>query len=164
MSEFRAGQQAGAAWARKVQAQVFDKATGARAHHQDAVGEEQRFVDIVGDEHHGGADAGPDIQQQLLHAGTGLRVQCAERFVHQQQPWAVDQHPGDFGPLLHTAGQLVGPAPGKVGQPHQLQHFTCLPVTFGPAQALHLQAEGHVVEHATPGQQGMVLEHHAALR
>ncbi|MNP38411.1 hypothetical protein D3C76_1319220 [compost metagenome] len=144
--------------------QVFDKAARSRAHHQDTVGQEQRLVDIVGDEHHSGADACPDIQQQLLHACTGLRIQGTEGFVHQQKARAVDQHPGNLGPLLHTAGQLTGPAPGKVGQPHQLQHFTSLPATFGAALALHLQAEGHVVEHATPRQQGVVLKHHATLR
>ncbi|MNV80835.1 hypothetical protein D3C71_1744600 [compost metagenome] len=66
--------------------------------------------------------------------------------------------------MLHAAGQLAGPALGKVGQANQLEHVQGLATALGLALALHLQAEGDVVEHAAPRQQGVMLEHHAALR
>jgi hypothetical protein len=37
----------------------------------------------------------------------GQRIERAKGFVHQQQAWAIDQHAGDFHPLLHAAGKLI---------------------------------------------------------
>src|SRR5690606_4050772 len=62
------GKKAGVARAWEIHTQVVDKTTWAWAHHQDAIGKEQRLVDVVSDEYHGRADACPDVQQQLLHA------------------------------------------------------------------------------------------------
>mgnify|MGYP001008637069 CR=1 FL=1 len=49
-------------------------------------------------------------------------------------------------------------------QANQAEEFPCPLPPFRLADALHLQAEGDIVEHAAPGQQGVMLEHHAALR
>src|SRR5215510_15768601 len=41
----------------------------------DAVGQIDRLVDLVGDKQHGLAGLGPDPQQLLLHRLTGLRIE-----------------------------------------------------------------------------------------
>ncbi|MNG04631.1 hypothetical protein D3C84_877770 [compost metagenome] len=78
-----AGHQFARAWPGEIQAQVFDDPPGTRTHDQQAVSEEQRFVDVMGDEHHGGADACPDVQQQLLHVQAGQGIEGAKGLVHQ---------------------------------------------------------------------------------
>ncbi|MNP77323.1 hypothetical protein D3C76_1747290 [compost metagenome] len=84
----------------------------------------------MGDKHHGGADARPDVQQQLLHVQTGQGIEGAKGLVHEQQPWPIDQHPGDFHPLLHATGELIRPALGEVLQAHQGEDFVGGPVPF----------------------------------
>jgi hypothetical protein len=50
----------------------------------DDVGEEDRLVQIVGDEQHGALIALPHRQKQRLQQQAGLAVERAERLVHQQ--------------------------------------------------------------------------------
>ena len=61
------GDEVVAAWPRERQHDILDHAAGPCAHHDDAVGEEQRLVDVVGDEHGGRRDLAPDVEQDLLH-------------------------------------------------------------------------------------------------
>src|ERR1700676_2903782 len=68
---------AGIARTVQIHRHVGRKAAGARGEHQNAVGEEDRLVDRVGHEQHGGALRRPDIEQLELQAAAGLRVQCA---------------------------------------------------------------------------------------
>src|ERR1700682_2806689 len=45
-----------------------------RRQDQDAIGEEDRLVEIVGDEHDGDVDLAPDFEQMRLHPAARLRV------------------------------------------------------------------------------------------
>ncbi|MNF85481.1 hypothetical protein D3C84_678770 [compost metagenome] len=118
----------------------------------------------MGDEHHGGADARPDIQQQFLHVQAGQGVEGTERFVHQQQARTIDQHPGDFHPLLHAAGKLIRPSLGKAFKAHQREDFVGGFMPFDFADSAHFQPESDVVAHRSPREQRVLLKHHAALR
>ena len=55
-----------------------------RRHHRHPFGEIDRLLHVVGDEDHGLGRALPDAQQLGLHQRAGLRVERAERLVHQQ--------------------------------------------------------------------------------
>ena len=46
----------------------LDDAAGPRRHHVDLVGEEDRLLDVMGDEDNGLAEIGPQLQQPFLHA------------------------------------------------------------------------------------------------
>ena len=74
----------------------------------DAVGQIDRLVDLVGDEQHGLSGFRPDLQQLLLHRFAGLRVERCERLVHQQDLRVHDQRAREIDALLHAAGELVG--------------------------------------------------------
>ncbi len=148
--ELVAGHQFGGTGPLKVQAQVFDDPPRTRTHHQQAVSKEQRFVDVMGHEHHGGTNLCPNLQQQLLHVQTGQCIERAKRLIHQQQARTVDQHPGNLHPLLHAAGELVRPALGKSFKAHQGEDVIGRPAPFGLADAAHFQAERHVVAHGAP--------------
>ena len=81
---------------------------GSRRHHHDAVGEQDRLVDAVGDEDHGLAGREPQLLEIDAHLFAGQRVERAEGLVHQQQRRVVDQRSRDRGALLHAARKLVG--------------------------------------------------------
>ena len=70
--------------------------------------EEDRFLDVVGDEQHRLALALPDAEQQLLHQPAGLVVEGAEGLVEQQDGGIVGERAGDGRALLHAAGELLG--------------------------------------------------------
>ena len=66
-------------------------------------------------------------------------------------------------PLLHAAAQLVGVGVAQAAEADQLQHLAGPLEPAGLVLALHLEAEGHVVEQAAVGEQAEVLEDHAHL-
>ena len=72
------------------------------------VADEDRLLDVVGDEQHGLALALPDAEQQFLHQRAGLVVERAERLVEQQDLGIVGERARDRGALLHAAGELLG--------------------------------------------------------
>ena len=51
---------------------------------QDAVADDDRFLDGMGDEQHGEADIVPKLKQFFLHAPPGQGIERGERLVHQQ--------------------------------------------------------------------------------
>ena len=80
---------------------------GPGGHHDDLVGERDRLLQVVGDEHDGGAGARPQLQQLVLHQRPGLHVERRERLVHQQDLGVVDEGRGERDALAHAAGELV---------------------------------------------------------
>src|SRR4051812_9117762 len=77
------------------------------AHHDDAVGEEDRLVDLVGNEEHRLAGLVPDLEQLLLHELARLRVERGKRLVHQQDLGVGGERAGQVAALLHAARKLV---------------------------------------------------------
>ena len=51
-------------------------------HQQDAVGQQDRLVDIVRDHEHGLMRGGADFHQFFLNVATSQRIERAERFIH----------------------------------------------------------------------------------
>ena len=94
---------------------------GPRRHHHDAVGEQHRLVDAVGDEQHGLARAQPERLEVDAHLLARQRVERAERLVHQQQRRIVDQRAHDRVALAHAARQLARVAVGELAEPDRSQ-------------------------------------------
>src|SRR5690606_20269398 len=63
---------------------LADGAPGAVAYQDDAVGQDQGFVDVVCNQYGGGMVAVGDLLQQHLHVAAGNLVQGAEGLVQQQ--------------------------------------------------------------------------------
>ena len=72
------------------------------------VGEQQRLVDVVGDEQDRHFLGLPDRHQQLLHLQPGLGVQGAEWLVHQHHLRLAGQGARQLHTLTHASGQLAG--------------------------------------------------------
>ncbi len=81
-----------------------------------AVGEPHGLVDVVGHEHHRGADVGEDAPHLGLQQAAPLGVDGAERLVEQQHRRVGGQGPGHADPLALAARELVGVAAAVRGQ------------------------------------------------
>ena len=102
--------------------------------HQDAVGEEDRFVQIVGDEDDRDVDLAPDFEEMRLHAAARLRVERAERLVHQENARLIGERAHDGDALLHAAGKLVRIGVGEFLEADELQPLQRLPLGDRPGR------------------------------
>ena len=99
-------------------APVADDARGRpRRHDDDAVGQRDRLFQIVGDEQHRLAVGAPQIEQQIAHDLPRLRVERAERLVHQQDLRIADQHLREADALALPAGEHVRIAVAERAEP-----------------------------------------------
>jgi hypothetical protein len=64
-----------------------------------------------------------NFTQQTHDLLTGDRIQARHRLVGQDHIGALGQGAGDAHALLLSAGELVGPAPGLVGESDARQSF-----------------------------------------
>jgi hypothetical protein len=122
------------------------------AEQDDAVGQLQGLVDVVGDEQHRGGGRGVHVEQQVLHLEPGEGIQGAERFVEQEHTGVPGQGTGQGGALGHATGDGGGPVPGERGEAHEVEQFGDAGAT-GLAGGAARQTERHVVGHGAPGQQ-----------
>ncbi len=128
--------------ARARDADVEDLAdpAGPGTHHDDAVGEQHRFLDGVGDEDRGRAERGVDVLQLDRQFLAGEGVEGGERLVHQQDARLRQQRPAQGDALLHAAGQLVGQALVEAGQPDRGEEMVGALEVRGPAARFMISA------------------------
>src|SRR5580704_14007381 len=117
-------------------------------------------VVVVGDDHDG-RSVPVQLAEQVQEGGAGGGVQVAGRLVRHDQGGPADQGPGDGGPLLLAAGQLVRPVPGAVAEPDPLDGRLGQPTALSGPPAPVEQAVGDVVEHGQPVEQEELLEDEA---
>ena len=75
---------------------------GMGRHDDDAIGHGHRFIDRVRDEDHGFASLFPYSEDLLLEDEAGLLIECAERFIHQQEIGIDRQRSRDRDTLAHS--------------------------------------------------------------
>src|SRR5450830_518404 len=76
---------------------------------------------VVGDQHHGQAQAAVDVRQQGQDGLGGLGVECRGGLVAQQHLGLMDQGPGDAHALFLPPGELGRVGVSLVAQPDQIQ-------------------------------------------
>ena len=103
------------------------------------------------------------LEQFSLHGFARLRVERAERLIHEQHLGIDGERAGDADALLHPAGELVGAAVERVGEPDELEIARRGGAQLRPPHALHFEPEHHVLQGGEPGQELGELEHHAAV-
>ena len=74
-------------------------------HDQDAVAEQDRFLDVVGDQQRGAAEVLPQPRQFERQFLARQRIERAERLVEQQQARVGQHRAAEGGALLHAARQ-----------------------------------------------------------
>src|SRR3989442_8709430 len=78
---------------------------GTVRHDVNHVAQEDRLVDVMGDEQHRLAIALPEVGQHLLHDLAWPGIERAEKLFHQQLPRILPPGPGGRGPPLYCTGQ-----------------------------------------------------------
>src|SRR6478609_12085416 len=126
---------------------------------RDPVGDRQRLVLVVGDQHRRGAGAAEDLLDIGADAGPQVRVQRGERLVEQDHGGLDGQRAGQCDPLLLAAGELMRVAPAEPAQTDRLEQAVDLAAT-APARPVlaSSEPEAHVARH------GQVREQAAFLR
>ncbi len=133
-------------------------------HDDDAVAQVDGLLDVVGDEDHGALVLLPDRQGLLLHGVAGLRIECAERLVHQQHIRAVRPGAGEAHALLHAARELVRIGRLETLQADEVDVLLGGRIALGLVHAFYVKAERNVVHDRLPGEQGILLEDDSPVR
>ena len=93
--------------------EVGDGAAGVEQ--DNAVGEIEGFVEVVGDEQDGLVEALKEGAHHLLHFEAGEGVESAEGLVHEED-WRIGgESAGEAGTLALASGELAGIAVGEGG-------------------------------------------------
>ena len=127
------------------------------------IAQEQRLIQIMGDEDDGLAQPRLKFLQLQLHVMPDQRIEGRERLVHQQNLGIGGQRPGQTHALLHAARKLGGIAVLEPGKPHQRDLFARAAMRLKPRHAVECKAIGHILDHRAVRQQGKALEHHGHL-
>ena len=133
----------------------------ARRQHQDAIGQVDRFLDVVGDQQHRVALLVEDAPQLDPHPQAHQRVERRERLVHVQDLGLDHEGAGELDALEHAARQLV-----RIGR---LEPVRARPSRRSGrrsaglvAVAVAVQAEHQVLLHGQPREHRAVLRDHDA--
>src|ERR1044071_9843838 len=91
-------------FARPRNAYILDgfDSTRARTHQYYPVGERNGFDEIMGDEDDRFLGSVPELQQLILQNDPGLRIEGAERLIHQDQLGIINQRANDVRALPHS--------------------------------------------------------------
>ena len=116
------------------------------------------LVNVMGDKENRLAGLAADADQLVLQVLAGRDIQRAEGLVHEQDGGVHGQRPGEGHPLPLAARQLIRPTIRQLLQPHQLERGQSAHPPLGAGCAGLLQPEGHIGQHAPPGQQARVLK------
>src|SRR3954463_9597016 len=100
--------------------------------HRDAVGQEYRLAERMGDENDGLLAARQQHGQILAEDHARLLVERAERLVHEQDLGLQAEGPRERGALAHAARKLSGIMVGKLGKADRLERATRAPFPLGP--------------------------------
>ena len=117
----------------------------------------------MGHENHSQLGLGPDIEQLLLQYFACQCIQRAKRFIHQQHFAVVGKSACNRDTLLHATRQLIRKMLRKLTQAHHVEEVIRNLFELGLRQAALLGAESDVLAHRQPGEQAVVLKHHAAV-
>jgi hypothetical protein len=82
----------------------------------DALGEVEGFVEVVGDEQDGFADAGEQVAEHGLHLGAGEGIEGAEGLVHEQDAGIGGEGASEADALALSAGELPRVACAEFGE------------------------------------------------
>ncbi len=137
----------------------MDDASGTRGEDDDAVGEEDRLVDVVGDQDDAVLFAIPQGQQPGLQRDAVEGVQRTERLVQQEQPALGEHRTEECHALAHAAREL-----GRISilEPGQAELREAVPCRLaGPPlrDAMNFQGEGGVIQCGSPRHQQVALAH-----
>ena len=91
------------------------------AEYENAFGHINCFLNIVGNEKHGGCKGLPELDQFILKIVAKFDVQLAIGFIHHQKVRIYRERPGNCNALHHAGGNLIGKKIGSISQAHHVE-------------------------------------------
>ena len=116
-------------------------------HDGDAIGEPDRLVEVVGDEHDGLLQHRLQPQELVLHLTPDQRIERGERLVEKPDVRVGGERAGDADALLLSAGELVRQIVLAALEPDERGHLAGARLALFPRHALDLERKGDIVEH-----------------
>ena len=117
----------------------------------------------MGHEQHGCAKLLPDPEQRFLHHGARLRVERAERLVHQQDIGGIGESARDADALLHSSGQGLRVIAGECIEADHAHKVARRALRFLAATSRNTRSVSDIFKDGFPGKQSGLLEHNAAV-
>jgi hypothetical protein len=130
----------------------------AGVHDADPVGHRHGLVLVVGHVDERDPDLGLDPLELELHLLAQLEIERAERLIEEEDPWPIDQRPGQRHALLLPARHLRRLPALVPRELHELEHLPDARSHVGIADPLPPRAERDVLEDVEVGKQRVALE------
>ena len=134
---------------------------GLRPRHDDAVGQEHRLLDVVGDDEDalgGHLLAHPEFEKLGTKVFGGQDIERREGLVHEEHFGLDDESAGEAHALLHAAGEFLGVSGLKAIETDGVDHAEGALVAFDGTGAAGDEGSFHVFQHGEPGKQSETLE------
>lgn len=138
-------------------------AGGTGRHHNDAVRQRDRLIEIMGDEDERAPVRLPEVEQDAVHESACVNVQRGERLIHENDFGLHDQGLCHRNALALAAGQLMRIALLESLQSDLGEPGPCLLARVRDRAALKDEPEADIVLGGLPGQQPFLLKHVAGL-
>src|SRR5882672_1051093 len=132
----------------------------ALVHHDHVIGQRHRFVLIMGDEDRGRAQALVQAAQFDAHQLTELRIQRAQRLVHQESLWLAHDRAPEGNSLAVASGQRADARVEDRLDAQNAGHRLDAALDLRPRQAFVLERKLEVLAHVHVAVEREQLEHH----
>ena len=143
---------------RRDRQRVGDLLDARLVHDDDPVRHRERFLLIVRDVDEHQAELALEVAELDAHAQLQQPVEVAERLVEEQRLRLRHEHARERDALLLTARKGARLAVGELGEPDHLERVECLLAPLVLLNAVHLEAELDILEHAAMREEREVLE------
>jgi len=134
---------------------------GIAAEDNDAVGEQDGFFDVVGDDEDGlGGHGllGPEFEEFAAEVFGGEDVEGGEWLVHEEDFRLDDEGAGEADALAHAAGELFGECGLEAVETHGIEHSQAAFAAGFGIDAAGLERGFDVFEHSEPREEREALE------
>ena len=134
---------------------------GIRAEHDDAVGQQNRFFNVVGHDEDGAGRhllAEPQFQQFAAQVFGGQHVERGKRLVHEQHFRLDHQRAGKTDALLHAAGKFLGISGFETVETDRIDHPQRAFVALDGGNAARFQRRLDISMTVSHGKQRETLE------
>jgi len=144
-----------------LDAEIGADVAGISAEDDDAVGKQDGFLNIVGDQKDGLGGHGfvsPELQQFTAEVLCGEHVEGAEGLVHEEDFRFDDEGTGKADALLHSAGELFGVSGFEAVQADRVEHLQAALAAGVGGNTAGLQRGFDVFKYGEPGEEGEALK------
>jgi hypothetical protein len=125
---------------------------GPIGHHHDAIGELDRFCNVVGNQHRRLLQLLLNLQHLVTEQKPRLFIQRRERLVHQKDFRLGCERAGERNALAHATGQFVRITVFEAVEPNHVDEVARFLVALRLAHAFDLERKGDILDHRAPGE------------